>query len=232
MGRPPERMSASPRAAEKVASVATKGGNPAFATISPFRAPTATPNRSPAKIPGHSPYSLITIEPATLISPITMPTERSKPPERITIVWPQATIPRIAVWRLTLRMLTSLRKLGLSSEKVTTISTITAMRPMLDHLASASRLLIQLRQDAGLSSTTARSGSGLIAACGSQRRAPSFRLPHGADIHLVGGVLGDDVDRREQLVRNRLLLQCGDRHADAPAPHQHRGLGGCGGNPA
>ena len=55
IGRPPDRMSAKPRAVENVARVAMKGGRPAFATITPFRLPIAMPIATPAKMPGHSP---------------------------------------------------------------------------------------------------------------------------------------------------------------------------------
>ena len=67
-----------------------------------------TPASSPTASPGHRPRSLIANEAITLISPMTMPTDRSNPPAKITIVCPQAAMPRIELCRATLRRLFSL----------------------------------------------------------------------------------------------------------------------------
>src|SRR4051794_40117098 len=149
-----------------------------------------------------------------------MPTDRSKPPDRITIVCPQATIPRIAVCRLTLRRLVSLRKFGFMTAKTAVMSRITAMRPMLDRFARRSRASIRCRQAEPAVAGASPSALAELMRQRLERRPPALRLPDGGDVDLVGVVLRDDVVRREQLLRDRPLFECGEGDTNAPSSHE------------
>ena len=81
-----------------MARVTTIGCMPRTATKKPLKAPEAMPIATPAAtmINGDSEGSWSEEASATLTREITAPAERSKPPERMTIVWPIAASASVA----------------------------------------------------------------------------------------------------------------------------------------
>jgi len=130
-GRPPLRMSASPRAPVIMPRVTMKGATPPLVTSTPFTNPQVAPVRRPTAMgmmTGWSP-GCAKVAQATPLRATTEPRERSTPPVSSTKVTPTARMPLMETCRATLVRFEAVAKLSVAVASKPEMSSSTATMP-------------------------------------------------------------------------------------------------------